>query len=41
MKRRLNDCVLGATFLASHGGELVRYTLILRDLPNTLRKGAV
>jgi len=38
-----NDRVLGATILASEGGELVQilYTLMLGDLPYTLLKGAV
>ena len=38
-----NDRILGATFLATDGGELVHilYTLMLGDLPYTLLKGAV
>ena len=38
-----NDRILGASILASEGGELVHvlYTLMLGDLPYTLLKGAV
>jgi pyruvate/2-oxoglutarate dehydrogenase complex dihydrolipoamide dehydrogenase (E3) component len=38
-----NDRILGATFLAADGGELVHilYTLMLGNLPYTLLKGAI
>jgi pyruvate/2-oxoglutarate dehydrogenase complex dihydrolipoamide dehydrogenase (E3) component len=38
-----NDRILGATFLATDGGELIHilYTLMLGNLPYTLLKGAV
>lgn len=38
-----NDRILGATFLATDGGELIHilYTLMLADLPYTLLKGAI
>jgi len=38
-----SDRILGATILASEGGELVHvlYTMMLGDLPYTLLKGAV
>ena len=38
-----NDLILGATFLATDGGELIHilYTLMLASLPYTLLKGAI
>ncbi len=38
-----NDRILGATFLASDGGELIHilYTLMLGNLPYALLKGAI
>ena len=38
-----NDRILGATFLASDGGELIHilYTMMLGNLPYTLLKGAI